>query len=279
MPYKDPEERRRHFRERRAKLKQDPEELAVFHQREREYRQRWLNGQSPEDRDKRLQRRRKKRAQDNPNYKPRVKGVSEEERRAKRRESARLWARRNYASNPQESYRKYREYWQSTLPERKAARRTRISESGKIYRQMHPELPGRYYKENKVKWNQGIDCRDPKVWRTAEEKSKILMVSLGYSDIFQPDFVFFYFDFAARKDGRVTVFQVTTLRTRQVRRKHIELARYFDWDYIIIHVRPTLTEAYITRIDTTELPDKKSINYHYAKGQHYTLTEKLIHLD
>lgn len=271
MPYKNPEKRRQRMRELRQEAHQTPERWEKFSQKEGKWRQTWRNNQTPEDREKRLERRRKIYKQVNPNSQPRLCFSTDQERKDHRRKYMRQYMRNQYKKNKQKMLTYNREYWKNTTQERKDRRRIKQTETSRRWRAFHPENAILSYRKTKMDWTMGIDCRNPKIWKAAEDKAMALAESLGYTDIFQPDFSQFYFDFAARKDGRVAVFQVTTVRTRLVKCKHIDLARYFDLDYMIIHVRPTLDEAYFDQIPTDTIPDKKGIQHHYKKGKLYYL--------
>lgn len=191
----------------------------------------------------------------------------------RRREIARNWARKNYWLNKGKMRKYYTEYWKNTTKERKMRRKKRNIMHAKKFSKAHPEAPMIYYKRNKEKWTNGIDCRNPKIWKTAEEKAAILIKELGYTDIYRPKFTYFYFDFLAKKEEKYVVFQVTTLRTRLIRLKHIELASYLNFDYYIIHVKPTFDKAYITKINLTPPPrNKNGVNYYYNKGNLHLLT-------
>lgn len=270
MPNKDPLINKERQRLRLQELRKDPEKWAKFMEKKRAYARNSRLSETKEEREERLAKRREWLHKSNPNYKPRIRFTNEEERRAYERKYHREYARKVYANDPDGSYAKYREYWANTTPERKAKRRAKQTEYTKKSRELYPELTKSYYLRSQAEWTTGIKCLDPAIWKTAESKAMELAVRLGYTDIFQPGFDKFYFDFAARKDGRITVFQVTTLRRRLIKFKHIELARYLGLDYFIVHVRPTLDIAFITQISTDPLPTTKSVAYLYRRGTvHY----------
>lgn len=271
MPYKDPQKQIESNNKRMQELKNDPEKWAEFLAKKRDYIHAKRKSETKEEREKRLEKRRAKYLEKNPGIKPKLRFASEEERLEHERTYHREYARQRYIDDPETSYAKYREYWANTTPERRAARRAKQTENARKIRELHPERPSFYYMRGKVEWTNGINCLDPAVWKTAEMKAMELAAQLGYTDIFQPDFVGFYFDFAARKDGQIAVFQVTTLRNRAIKRKHIELAGYFGFDYFIVHVKPTLDIAFITPICTDPLPTTKGVNYFYKRGTPYEL--------
>lgn len=188
----------------------------------------------------------------------------------RRKEIARNWARKNYHQNKEKCAKYYKEYWLNTTPERKERRKKKKLESTHRFRERDPDAPKRYYKNNKEKWTNGINCLDPEVWKKAEELSIKLVLKLGYKNIYRPDFKFFYFDIISKNDDKYTVFQVTTLNRRYIKKKHMELAKYFGWDFYIIHVKPTCDYAYISRIELNDLP-KINRCFHFRNGQQYEL--------
>jgi hypothetical protein len=228
--------------------------------------------ETPEERQERLRIRREKAYLKNPNRKPQVKFNSEEERKEHECAYQRAWAARAYAENPERYRQTQKRYRDSRNAEQRQQRKEYKTEYSRQYRELHPEAPMLNYKKLKDIWTMGIDCRDPLIWRAAETKGRLLIAELGYTDVFQPDFGFFIFDAMAKKDGRVTVFQITTLRARAIKRKHIELANYLGFEYFIIQVKPTLDCAYIQRIVTSPVPDVKTVTYYYSKGERYELT-------
>jgi len=189
------------------------------------------------------------------------------------REYKRNWAKKNYHKNREKMRSYYDRYWENTTPERKEKRRQQKIKDAERWRKMHPDTPQVYYRKNLEKWTNGIKCLNPKVWKTAEQKAKKLIIKLGYKNIFQPNFKFFYFDFLSKNGSQYTCFQVTTLRARSIKRKHIELANYLNWDFYVIHVKPNLTEAYITKVNPI-IPNKNKdvVCYYYTKGIKYALT-------
>jgi hypothetical protein len=272
MPYKDPEKRRQRVREHRLELKQSDsqayEEMLEYHRQHlRKYRGNLTQGEKEE----RLRKRRERRYELNPGSKPRPNFKSDDDRKEHKRKYHREYARALYKKDPKAAIASNQEYWRNTTKERKQNRLEKKSQYTRNFRMAHPDAPMIYYKRNKEKWTDGLDCREPKIWKTAEKKAMGLVERLGYTDLFQPDFVYFYFDMAAKKDGRIAVFQVTTLRIRNIKRKHIELANYLGLDYFLIQVRPSLDIAYVSRIDTSVIPSSKSVNFYYARGTQYSL--------
>jgi len=187
----------------------------------------------------------------------------------RRREISRNWARKNYAENRKEVLMYHKNYWKTTSPKRRFKRKQKNLRYIHSFRKKNPDSPQIYFTRSKKKWTNGIDCRNPKIWRTAELKAKILLKRIGYQNLFQPDFKFFYFDIVSKNKRKYTVFQITTLRNRAIKKKHIEMAKYFNWDFYIIHVKPNFKEIYLTKINLNIPSNQKTFCYNYLKGQKY----------
>lgn len=179
----------------------------------------------------------------------------------RRREIARNWARKNYSQNTEEVLQYHKEYWQNTTPERKQKRKEKKLQYTHTFRKKHPDSPQVYFKRSKEKWTEGINCKNPKIWKKAEHIAKTILEKMGYQDFFENTFKQFYFDIVFKKDNKYSVFQVTTLRQRAIKRKHIEMAKYFNWDFYVVHVKPTFTELYITKINLDIPPHQKTFCY------------------
>lgn len=190
----------------------------------------------------------------------------------RKREIARNWAKKNYHANKKKCYAYYKNYWKNTTEERKLKRKKKKTQYTKNFRKKHPGIANEYYARSKQKWTNGIDCKNPKIWKKAEYIAKQLIQKIGYKKIFQPKFAFFYFDYVAqKKNGKYTVFQVTTLRNRAIKKKHLEFANYFGWDFYIIHIKPSFDYAYVTKIKTSPIPKTKTVTYSSFRGIEYKL--------
>lgn len=271
MPYKDPEQHREMVRRRRAAIRANLAQWEAKCKAQREGERKRREQESPDEREARLTRRRAKYLRLHPGSQPRRRFANDEARIAYWREYARQWASRRYQANPEQMIAYNSDYWRNTTPERKAKRRQKKTATGRIWRMAHPDAPAVYYRRNKEKWTNGVDCRDPKVWQAAEVKARELIERLGYTATYSPEFKYFYFDLLAKKDGRIAAFQVTTLRTRLIKWKHIDLVRYLDWDYFIVHVKPTLDMAYLGQIDVSEATEGSNVHRYFAYAQEYAL--------
>jgi len=271
MPNEDPQRQRDNTRRNYKLAKQDPEKWAQHLAQQRERTRRKRENETPEEREERLRKRREKAYLKDPNRKPRPKFTSEEERKEHERAYFRAYAARAYQENPEKYRAIQKKYRDGRSPEQRQQRREYQTEYSRQYRELHPDAPSLTYKRLKDRWTMGIDARDPLIWQAAEVKGRELIARLGFTEVFQPDFGYFIFDAIAKKEGRIAVFQITTLRARAIKRKHIELVDYLGFDYFIIQVKPTLECAYIQRITTSPVPDAKTVTYYYAKGERHEI--------
>ena len=113
----------------------------------------------------------------------------------RKREIAKNWARKNYKKNRKKVLAYYKQYWKITSPKRIKKRKENQLKYCHSFRKKHPDSPQIYFKRCKEKWTNGINCRNPKIWKTAEFKAIKLLKKLGFKNLFQPDFIFFYFEF------------------------------------------------------------------------------------
>lgn len=271
MPYKDPKKQLEQSTKRYQEIRKDPEKWKEHLRKQRERLRKYRQSKTPEEKAAALEKRRAKYLEDNPGIKPKLRFASEEERTANFREYQKKYQHKYRKEKPGQTKQYLQNYLKNRTPEKIERRRNQQTESTRRNRELNPERSREYYRQAQAEWTDGIKCTNPAIWKTAETKAMELATQLGYTDIFQPDFVGFYFDFAARKDDRIVVFQVTTLRRRSIKRKHIELARYFGLDYFVIHVRPTLDIAFINQVFTDPLPTTKSVTYLAVRGTLYDL--------
>jgi hypothetical protein len=184
------------------------------------------------------------------------------------RERARIFARKKYRKDPKESYKKYKEYWANTLGRRKDTRRIVKSQNTREWRRKFPNKTIEYHLRNKLKWTNGVNCLDRTIWERAERVAVGFIKNRKFSDVMLAPFKQFLYDVLAKKDDKICCFQVTTLRTRLIKRRHIELAKYFGWRYFIVHVKPTFTEIYIKEIDLNQnLRNKNGVQFNCCKSE------------
>jgi len=198
--------------------------------------------------------------------------ATEDERKEARRIQKRDYSRREYRKNPEKRKKYNRDYWENTTEDRKAKRKMKTDQYTRNFRKRNPKKPSEYYFKNKKEWSNGIDCRNRKIWKKAEKLAQNFAVKNGYKDIFISGFKDFYFDFLARKGNKITAFQVTTLRTRLIKTRHLDLAKYLGMNFIIVHVKPTFDILYVTPIDIETTPKGKGKQYHYKKGKKFLIT-------
>jgi hypothetical protein len=193
---------------------------------------------------------------------------SDEEKLEAKRRQAREYVKRSYAKNPERWKKYYKKYWENATDEQKRARTLKKLQYSRDAREKYPDRPAKYYKMLKDDWTGGVDCRDREVWEGAENIALDIVENLGYKNLYNPkfQFQFFYYDILSKEDRKITAFQVTTLRTRLIKNKHIELAEYLGWDFYVIHIKPTFDIAYITKIDT-KIKNKQGTYYHFNKGK------------
>jgi len=191
---------------------------------------------------------------------------SNEEKLKAKRKSAREYVKRSYAKNPEKWKNNHKKYWANATEDQKDKRRKKLNEYTKAFRKRDPDKPKKYYQMLKDAWTGGIDCRDKKIWKTAELIASDLVEGLGYKELFTSGFSGFYFDLLAKKNNKIFAFQVTTLRTRLIKNKHIELAKYLGLEFYIIHIKPTFDYAYIMKIED-KIQNKNGKYYHYRKGK------------
>lgn len=286
MPYKDRGFQIERQKQRLEELKKDPEKWAEFQRKKNERQRQWRDKNRDKVNDyKKLNKERhpetikegQKRRYQRYYYKHQVEILEQAklpEKMSKRRVYLRNYTKDRRARD--EQFRQRQQYqakkWKNNLDdEGRRHFNERNARTSKEWLKRNPDKRKEYYLTAKEKWTNGINCLDPAIWKTAELKVVELAKQLGYTDIFKSDFVGFYFDFAARKDGQIAVFQVTTLRNRAIKRKHIELASYFGLKYFIVHVKPTLDIAFVSEISTNPVPDRNAVGYSYSNGVAYSL--------
>ena len=166
------------------------------------------------------------------------------------REKQRLWAKKNYHANKIKCLANHKQYWANTTDERKAKRKVKNLQYTHNFRQQNPEAAKRYYRNAKQKWTNGVDCMKKEIWQKAESVAiDFVKTKLLHKDVYQARFSQFVFDFMSWHNKNLYAFQVTTLRTRAIRRRHIELAKYLKAKFILINVKPTFDMLYIQELD------------------------------
>lgn len=199
--------------------------------------------------------------------------ANDEEKLEAKRKQARDYVKRSYSKNPEKWKKCYKEYWTNATEEQKTARKAKKLKYSQDFRKREPDKPKLYYQMLKDDWTGGVDCRDRKIWRAAELIVRDKLEEWNYKEIFGSGFKYFQFDWLAKKANKVYAFQVTTLRTRLIKKAHIELAKYLGLEFYIIHVKPTFDVLYMTKIDTSIVLTGKGKQYHHNKGKKIMLDE------
>jgi len=190
------------------------------------------------------------------------------------REYKRQWANKHYHANKDKCYAYHKQYWDNAPEDMKEKRKIKNLGYTHDFRQANPDAAKKYYKTSKEKWTDGIDCTDKKIWQKAESIAiDFIKNELNHSDIYQTRFSQFVFDIMSWHDNKLNAFQVTTLRVRALKRRHIELAKYLKANFFLINVKPIFDELYIQPITNLNFKTKK-LHTNAIYGTKYMIMDK-----